>query len=345
MAVENTTNLEAWQVQQLLIDIEEAGGRQAADFLTICNRNCRIFGEKGSALRRAFQKKLDGFKRRSAEKYLRLVLSKKVNPSAATLQEANSKCHDVVVLVPFLLLASLTQFTVTNFADLSFTESDMDEDDWSTGSSTPIDTQVSTPSPKVQTRSASSSAKKKASKHSASKHTAVPPSAVPTTVTTPSSTFDSSFQDLRIDDLGSDDKSPSRFDKMEPAFQNGTEDYPWQIKVVPERPEQCREFFIQRIAHKKIPEDNTTRNVWEMKTIVQNAQDVDLYQASIPMRHYDSESRNLVLVKAPSVCRWFLNSVEFNNDSEESCQTTKDQRNATIKSIKDDPNRLLVFFL
>ena len=31
-------NLEDWKLRQLLIDIEDAEGRQAADFLTICNQ-------------------------------------------------------------------------------------------------------------------------------------------------------------------------------------------------------------------------------------------------------------------------------------------------------------------
>jgi hypothetical protein len=81
--------LEDWQVKELLIDIEKIGGRgKTNQFLEICNRNVRIYGSSGSEKRRRFQRALENLKRRKPQSYLDLVLKHDVQPSAATLREA-----------------------------------------------------------------------------------------------------------------------------------------------------------------------------------------------------------------------------------------------------------------
>lgn len=86
---EEVPKLEHWQVKELLIDLENAGGRESGDqnFLEICNNNIRIYGIAGSPLRRAFQFKRANFKRKKIHSYLKTLREHGVLPGVSTLSE------------------------------------------------------------------------------------------------------------------------------------------------------------------------------------------------------------------------------------------------------------------
>ena len=80
--------LEDWQIKELLVDIEKAGGRLVkGDFLNVCNQSNRIYGSPGSDLRRAFQKILSNYNRHKPLSYLNLLQQYDIQPSPATQRE------------------------------------------------------------------------------------------------------------------------------------------------------------------------------------------------------------------------------------------------------------------
>jgi hypothetical protein len=80
-------DLQEWQIKSLLQDIDVFDAlRDAASLRRICNDNPRLYGLKGSHLRRSFQRKFDRVKRCSIEKCIEILDKYEVDPSATTLR-------------------------------------------------------------------------------------------------------------------------------------------------------------------------------------------------------------------------------------------------------------------
>jgi hypothetical protein len=108
-------SLQLWQVKQLLQDVEETS-RYSINFLETCNFCPKIYGESGSLLRRAFQKKLEHLKRLTVEKYVHLLKRSEVEPGLATqrlLSEAEHHAEDDLSEEEGTMMNSPSRFDTT----------------------------------------------------------------------------------------------------------------------------------------------------------------------------------------------------------------------------------------
>lgn len=87
----NLKPVEPFRFTQLLHDVENLGGRHkvrpgAASLKNLCDKKVEVFGDFGTNLRRAIQKKFSGIQRLSTEQYVHLLHENGITPSTETAQ-------------------------------------------------------------------------------------------------------------------------------------------------------------------------------------------------------------------------------------------------------------------
>ena len=82
---EDASELESWQIKEMLMDIEVRNEpREAINFLSVCNEDAPFCGEKGSIGRRLFQQKWQLIKRKDTHSHLSLLQDCQVQPGTHT---------------------------------------------------------------------------------------------------------------------------------------------------------------------------------------------------------------------------------------------------------------------
>jgi hypothetical protein len=82
---EKMEDMDQYQLKQLLQDVEETNlPRDEVNLLIICKNDERLYGEKGSDMRRTVQFKFGYMKKWSIHKYVALLDSLEVSPSSVT---------------------------------------------------------------------------------------------------------------------------------------------------------------------------------------------------------------------------------------------------------------------
>lgn len=85
---EEDYKLQAWEIQQLLEDLEKHGGRKADNGKLIYDKSPTIYGKQGSNKRIAFRKCKNNFRRQSISTYWKeAIVDKQIQPHPLTLNE------------------------------------------------------------------------------------------------------------------------------------------------------------------------------------------------------------------------------------------------------------------
>lgn len=124
---------------------------------------------------------------------------------------------------------------------------------------------------------------------------------------------------------------------------DGTIENPFRLSPHPSFPERNGPFLIFKIANQHVKpkvssyvdDDNddklnkeTTRDVWEIYYVLEHIKDVGKCSAEF-------RAPSSVLIQLPSVCSWWSRHEEAVNEIfDDNCQTTKNQRRASMTAMK-----------
>jgi len=302
----NYTPLQPWEEKRLIADIESAGGFGSFDFLQTCNRDSRIFGAPGSDLRYSFQQTKNRLKKRLPSSYLQLVESLGIEPSDDTrLRAARAP------------IGSPSNNTASTASPSTPSQPKMaDEDQLSYALQDNLNLEDADDAD-AETQSFSS----------ANQDLALP-SFIQTTNSAPNF-------------LGGSRSTSTSTSTRGALVANGSKELPFIVMVNPTQPERHGHFVVERIKNMKIHDDKTTRNVWEIKLLIADGRDIDLYDAIDTGTAGSGPNRqHWIRINTPSVSKCLLEAGLFNTDIEEKCETTADQRKSTALEISGNKSRM-----
>jgi hypothetical protein len=322
--------LDDYQIKQLLQDVEESNQlRNAVNLLLICNTYPRLYGEKGTEKRRAYQFKWHYYKKMKIHKYVDLLDTFGVTPSESTQnsfrttprEEDDEDRDDNPVFgvgVPVFEEDNAIEKAAARIAGLSMDddeeESLEDDDDDATSVSTSM---MKTPPPVARRR-----------------------------VVGTSQTPDRRLLRSPPPIIAHSNPNPNG-DDIEIYIGKGTKAAPHVVMVDCNMAERNLIFDIERgtIVHNKHEYVGYT-----IRTSVAPP-DFKIWEAFVPSvlpRKFRSFGKRAMLVKAPSRSAW-LSDVEmyhsFLGKQNKACAETKRRHTNTSLAIEKDPDRAFSYYL
>jgi hypothetical protein len=353
MHAKQTEDLDQYLLKQLLQDVEETNlPRDEVNLLTICKNDERLYGEKGSDMRRSVQFKFGYMKKWSIHKYVALLDSLGVNPSAVTQaifrdtapideEEPVPESSDYYEEEDFTSSGIDQQDEGADIADvaarfagvtMAADSEDNDEDDNLTmGSAAPrFRSPVQKNKPKYRHRTTSKT-----------------PERLVRPPREPSRTPDRLFRSPSVVVEAVEVSMVSTCSDETMRSGDGRKEFPYVVDVDPTHPERNHIFDIER--------SNTVHNAHEhLAYHIRCAipcPDYDLWEATIPKmlpRKLRGYTKRAMLVKGPSQPSWLRDVKRYHaklDKQDKSCPETERRHTNTSLEIAKNPERAHSYWL
>jgi hypothetical protein len=310
--------------KNLLQDLEGEGqpSRDEINLLNICNKS-GVYGEKGSDIRRAVQRKFAKLKEKTLDQYVTILDVNFVQHGATTAR----LLRESAAATERLLRAEDTSIEADKDleADLAIDFSCLSMETERKMASPP---RPSTPPPDSATRS--------------SLMFSPPRFGSPFMDRTREGTAASSRTVASSMAGGSMMKSDALDSIVGSGLEpigDGTRAHPYIVVVDLAHPERNREFGIERVSN--ISHNSYTRNAFHIRLPVA-VPDYDQWEASIPT-HYSDLKNRVVEVKGPSRSFWMRDTEKYHKKMK--CSATKQTHAATELEIDGDEFRQVAYWL
>jgi hypothetical protein len=331
-----TTVLDPFQLKQLLQDVEAKDmDRKEVSLLNICNDDKRLYGTKGSDIRRAYQLKFNYIKGWPIDRYIDCLELHGVAPSATTLRllrltpEANEEVPTVEEATsPSNMEDEDPGEDIEDaFGGLSI----QDDDDYEEEASTSI--VFASPVRKTRTTPTRTPTRTPNLAGTDYKRT---PGRTPRTPMSPPK--------YRSPSLAESSISTFTYSSVTNGREDGTKKNPYTVFVDPSHPERNREFDIERVG--KIKHNGYEYNGYHVRTPIA-VPDYIHWKAFIPTelpRHLRGKFiKRAMLVKGPAHNFWIRNPTRYH--MKQSCLQTSASHTGTQLEIEQDTDRFYSWYL